>query len=180
MGRIILNQSSQICFIVMVFLFSGLISGCSIPKSNQNAMIDPGTEEKMQEIVVSGELPSVQIAVIDQNQLVWSKTLGQDSDAHYVYMNGSVQKVVDATAVLQLYEKGQIDLDADISNYLPFQVKHPEYLDIPITTRMLLSHRSGLDAVRDQFPWDTECLFYPEYRPNCNLETQKIRLWKNI
>jgi CubicO group peptidase (beta-lactamase class C family) len=67
-------------------------------------------------------------------------------------MNGSVQKVVDATAVLQLYEKGKINLDADISNYLPFEIKHPEYPDIPITMRMLLAHRSGLDAVRDQFP----------------------------
>jgi hypothetical protein len=43
----------------MAFLFSGLISGCSTPKSNQNAMIEPGTEHKIQEIVVSGILPSV-------------------------------------------------------------------------------------------------------------------------
>jgi len=40
---------------------------------------------------------------------------------------------------------------------------------------MLLSHRSGLDAVSDQFGWDTECQFI-EYRPNCNLSTSKMSL----
>ena len=154
-------------FLFVVFLTSGILSSCSTPKSNQNSIIKPGTEQKIQEIVLSGDLPSVQIAVIDQNQLVWSKTLWKKNDNHYVYMNGSVQKVVDATAILQLYEKGKIDLDADINDYIPFEVKHPEYPDIPITIRMLLSHRSGLDAVSDQFSWDTECLF-TQYRPDCN------------
>jgi CubicO group peptidase (beta-lactamase class C family) len=162
-------------FIFVVCLTSGILSGCSTQKSNKNSIIEPGTEQKIQEIIVSGELPSVQIAVIDQNQLVWSKTLGQNSETHYVYMNGSVQKVVDATAILQLYEKGKIDLDADINDYIPFEVKHPEYPDIPITIRMLLSHRSGLDAVSDQFSWDTECLF-TQYRPDCNSATQLMSL----
>ena len=162
-------------FLFVVFLTSGILSSCSTPKSNQNSIIKPGTEQKIQEIVLSGDLPSVQIAVIDQNQLVWSKTLWKKNDNHYVYMNGSVQKVVDATAILQLYEKGKIDLDADINDYIAFEVKHPENPDIPITIRMLLSHRSGLDAVSDQFSWDTECLF-TQYRPNCNSVTQMMSL----
>lgn len=168
-------KNTRTVFIFVVFLISGISSGCSTTKSNQNSILSPGTEQKIQEIVVSGDLPSVQIAVIDQNQLVWSKTYGQEGDAHVVYMNGSVQKVVDATAILQLYEKGNIDLDADINDYIPFEVKHPEYPDIPITIRMLLSHRSGLDAVSDQFSWDTECLF-TQYRPECDSETQLMSL----
>lgn len=167
------TQKSWIAFIVIIFLTSGIVSACSTRISRQNSIIDLGTELKLQEIVASGELPSVQIAIIDQNQLIWSETLGQNSDNNHVYMNGSVQKVVDATAVLQLYEKGQIDLDADINDYIPFAVKHPEYPDIPVTIRMLLSHRSGLDAIGDQFSWDTECLFR-DYRPNCNLETLQM------
>ena len=68
-------------------------------------MIDMEVEHRIKEIMVRGKLPSVQIAVIDQNQIVWLKTLGENSDTQSLYMNGSVQKVVDATAVLQLYEK---------------------------------------------------------------------------
>jgi len=157
------------------FLMIGILCSCSALSPSQNLIIDSAVEQKFQEIVASGELPSVQIAVIDQNQLVWSQAYGQDADTHDVNMNGSVQKVVDATAILQLYEAGKIDLDADINDYLPFEIVHPDYPEIPITTRMLLSHRSGLDAVGDQFSWDTECLFY-EYRPNCNPETQGMSL----
>lgn len=171
-----INHTKRTLFTSVIFLISVLYCGCSAVKPNQNLIIDSTVEQKIQEIVVSGELPSVQIAVIAQDQLVWSKMYGQITDTHFVYMNGSVQKVVDATAILQLYEKGKIDLDADISNYLPFKIEHPEYPDIPITIRMLLSHRSGLDAVSDQFPWDTECLFYPKYRPNCNPKTRKLSL----
>ncbi len=49
-----------------------------------------------------------------------------------------------ATAVMQLWEKGQLDLDKDINAYLPFKIRNPQYPDTPITTRHLLTHRSGL------------------------------------
>lgn len=170
-----IEKKKWVITIFAMFLISGILSSCSRQKSDQNLISDIEIEQSINEIVVSGELPSVQIAVINQDQIIWSKAIGKGSDTHYVYMNGSIQKVVDATAVLQLVEKGLIDLDADISDYLPFEINHPQYPDVPITTRMLLSHRSGLDAISDQFDWDTECHFV-EYRPNCNLETQNISL----
>jgi len=142
---------------------------------DQSAVISPQLDEKVQEIVSDGELPSLQIAVIYQNQLAWSKSYGQNASVNSAYMNGSVQKVLDATAVLQLYERKVIDLDANISDYIPFQVKHPRYPDIPITVRMLLSHRSGLDSLDNQFTWDTENLFV-EYRPSEKPEIAQISL----
>jgi len=170
-----IEKKKWVKIIFALFLISGILYGCSAQKSDQISKIDIEIENRIKEIMVSGELPSVQIAVINQNQIVWSKTLGENSGTQSLYMNGSVQKVVDATAVLQLYEKGMIDLDADISEYIPFEISHPKYPNVPITTRMLLSHRSGLDAVRDQFEWDTECKFV-EYRPTCNPETQNMSL----
>jgi CubicO group peptidase (beta-lactamase class C family) len=169
-------RTKLINIIKVVLLLSGILCSCSALNHKRSTIIDSTIEGKIQEIIVSGELPSVQMALIAQNQLVWLKAYGQNTDTHFVYMNGSVQKVVDATAILQLHETGKIDLDADISDYIPFEIKHPEYPDIPITIRMLLSHRSGLDAFGDQFSWDTECLFYPKYRPNCNPETQRMPL----
>ena len=174
-----IEKKKWVKIIFALFLISGILYGCSAQKSDQISKIDIEIENRIKEIMVSGELPSVQIAVINQNQIVWSKTLGENSGTQSLYMNGSVQKVVDATAVLQLYEKGMIDLDADISEYIPFEISHPKYPNVPITTRMLLSHRSGLDAVRDQFEWDTECKFV-EYRPTCNPETQNMSLGKYL
>jgi len=91
-------------------------------------------------------------------------------------MIGSVQKVFDATAVLQLYDKGIIDLDADVNTYLPFSLRHPQYPDIPITLKMLLSHRSGLDCPSNQFEWDTENSFSPAYRSACAKEIEEMSL----
>jgi CubicO group peptidase (beta-lactamase class C family) len=82
-------------------------------------------------------------------------------------MNASVQKVFTAAAVLQLVERGFVDLDADVNTYLPFTVRHPGFPETPITVRMLLAHRSGLDMLPHQFAWDTESAFSPRFRPAC-------------
>ena len=50
---------------------------------------------------------------------------------------------------MQLWERGLIDLHADINTYLPFEVRHPTYPDVSITTYMLLNHQSGLSRPED-------------------------------
>ena len=169
------NYTKLLSIIALFLLGSGTLSSCLAKNNDQSAVISPQFDEKVQEIVSDGELPSLQIAVIYQNQLAWSKSYGQNASVNSAYMNGSVQKVLDATAVLQLYERKLIDLDANISDYIPFQVKHPRYPDTPITIRMLLSHRSGLDALDHQFTWDTENRFI-EYRPSGKPEIAQISL----
>jgi len=171
-----MNQAKHISIKFVGILLAGILCSCSARNLNPDTFIDSSVEKKIQEVVVSGRLPSVQIAVISQDQIIWSQVYGKNTETNFVYMNGSVQKVVDATAVLQLYEKGMLDLDADINDYIPWDIQHPEFPDVPITIRMLLSHRSGLDAIGDQFPWDTECLFHPLYRPNCKPETLGMSL----
>jgi CubicO group peptidase (beta-lactamase class C family) len=56
----------------------------------------------------------------------------------------STSKTIPLTAIMQLYEKGLVRLDADISQYLPFQVRNPKHPNIPITVRMLLAHTSSI------------------------------------
>ena len=46
---------------------------------------------------------------------------------------------------MRLVEQGKLDLDRDISDYLGFQLRNPNYPDIPITARMLMSHTSSLE-----------------------------------
>ena len=136
--------------------------------------------EKIALLVSEGDLPSLQAAVVHKDEIIWSEAFGESTSVEHVYMNGSVQIVFDATAVLQLYERTMIDLDADISIYLPFTDRHPDYPDTPITIRMILGHRSGLDAFWWQFSWDTECLFYPEYRQECKPEILEMSLGEYV
>lgn len=56
----------------------------------------------------------------------------------------SISKVFAAVGFLKLVEQGKADLDTDISQYLGFQIRNPNYPDIAITARMLLSHTSSL------------------------------------
>ncbi|NOU48172.1 MAG: serine hydrolase [Bacteroidales bacterium] len=56
----------------------------------------------------------------------------------------SISKTVTMTAIMQLYEKGLVNLDTDINQYLPFQVRNPDYSEYPITVRMLLTHTSSI------------------------------------
>ncbi len=59
----------------------------------------------------------------------------------------SLSKTVTATALMQLYEKGLMRLDDDINKYMPISVRNPHYPEIPITFRMLLTHRGGFADV---------------------------------
>lgn len=56
---------------------------------------------------------------------------------------GSVSKLVTATAVMQLVESGDLDLDAPVTNYLDMNLntRFPE----PVTVRHLLTHTAGFE-----------------------------------
>ena len=69
----------------------------------------------------------------------------------------SVTKWVTAIGLMTLYDQGKLDLDRDISEYLPFKVRNPAYPNTPITARMLLSHTSSLspNATRYRPDWES-------------------------
>ena len=103
------------------------------------------------EQVADKRLPALSIALVDDQQIVWSKGYGfQDvakkvpASAETVYRVGSVSKLFTDVAVMQLVEQGKLDLDAPVSQYISdFKPKMlPEHK--PITLRMLMAHRSGL------------------------------------
>ena len=63
--------------------------------------------------------------------------------ASTLFRVGSVSKLFTATAVMQGVERGDLDLDADIKEYLDFEV--PRSFDEPITLRHLLTHTAGFE-----------------------------------
>ncbi len=96
------------------------------------------------------KLPALSIALVDDQQTVWAKGFGwEDADkkiaatAETVYRVGSVSKLFTDIGIMQLVERGVIDLDAPVTNYLPdFKPNNP--FNKAITLRQLMSHRSGL------------------------------------
>ena len=64
-------------------------------------------------------------------------------DDERVYCLASVSKVYAAAAVMQLADRGLVDIDAPVTEYIPdFKMADPRYKDI--TVRMLMDHTSGL------------------------------------
>lgn len=95
-------------------------------------------------------LPAVSIALVDDDQLVWSAGFNAENPAtgaaatgSTVYRVGSVSKLLTDMALMQLVADGKVDLDAPVSQYLPqFQPNNP--FDEAPTVRQLTSHLSGI------------------------------------
>ena len=95
-------------------------------------------------------VPAISIALVDDQRIVWARGFGLEriadsvpATAETVYRVGSVSKLFTDLAIMQLVERGAIDLDAPVTTYLPeFTPENP--FGTPITLRHLMSHRSGL------------------------------------
>ncbi len=100
------------------------------------------------------DMPGFSVGIINQDGTVdyynfgeTTRRSGNTPTKDTVYFAASITKTVTGVAIMQLWEQGKIDLDADVKEYLPFELRHPDYPDTPITTRMLLSHTSGLTNI---------------------------------
>lgn len=95
-------------------------------------------------------LPAVSIVLVDDQQQIWSQSFGMEdaaaekpADLQTVFRIGSVSKLFTDIGIMQLVEKGEIDLDVPVQTYLPdFQPDNQSGKNI--TLRQLMSHRAGL------------------------------------
>ncbi|MDZ4821942.1 MAG: serine hydrolase [Flavobacteriales bacterium] len=71
-----------------------------------------------------------------------TRTLEVDDST--MYRIASISKLVAATGLMKLYDDGLFALDDDISTYLGYEVRNPNWPNVPITFRMLLSHTGSL------------------------------------
>ncbi|MCZ8018743.1 serine hydrolase domain-containing protein [Novosphingobium sp.] len=56
----------------------------------------------------------------------------------------SISKLVTALGVMRLVDQGKLNLDRDVSDYLGWPLRNPEFPDRQITLRQLLSHQASL------------------------------------
>jgi CubicO group peptidase (beta-lactamase class C family) len=122
-----------------------------IPLGDYSYVIDSLTCQIKHNLIKKQGIPSVIVAIIDDQDVVWQEAFGisvtEDNitaSIDDVYKTGSIAKVFTALAIMKLYEEGRIDLDDPLEKYLPdFHLKTRFPCSAPITIRSLLSHRSG-------------------------------------
>jgi CubicO group peptidase (beta-lactamase class C family) len=130
----------------------------------------PGLEEAVQYWLDVGALRGVAALAADRDsRIVVTRGMATDTqpvDEHTLFQVASLSKTAAAALALSLAEEGRLDLDGPIDDVLGLAVRHPVYPETPITTRMLLTHTSGLvDDFLDLAP------FVSEGDPAIDLET---------
>ncbi len=110
-------------------------------------------ESLLHVVMQQQKIPGLSIAIVVGNQLRWSKGFGLadienrvPARAGTVYRLASLSKPITAVAVLQLAERGLLDLDAPVERYCPAFPAKPW----PLTSRHLLAHQSGIRHYRSE------------------------------
>lgn len=97
---------------------------------------------------------SVAISVFDNQHTIYQTYYGYTdidnrikSDEKSVYEWGSVTKLLVWVSVMQLWEQGKIDLNEDISSYLPERFLTKRNYNQPITMINLMNHNAGFAEI---------------------------------
>lgn len=114
---------------------------------------DKELDAVLQEIVARWGIPGLAVGVVEGAEVVHAKGFGVQSletqtpvTLNSAFGTASVSKCFVATAVVQLAERGHIDLDAPLVQYSPyFQMADERYRQI--TIRQMLSHTSGMPDI---------------------------------
>lgn len=134
----------------VLFVFC-LLFACGARAASAQVQL-PAEKLRQIEALISAEvrkqrIPGLSVAVVTDRQLRWSKGYGLSdvennvaAKSATVYRLGSLSKPITATAVMELFERGRIDLDAPVQKYCP---AFPEK-QWPVTTREVLAHLSGI------------------------------------
>jgi serine beta-lactamase-like protein LACTB len=91
--------------------------------------------------------PGISVAIVQEGEPSWSAGFGMadlensvPATPETLFRLASVSKPITATAIMQLFERGRLDLDAEVQKYCPAFPKK----EWPITTRELLGHLGGI------------------------------------
>ncbi|KZN31625.1 serine hydrolase [Pseudoalteromonas luteoviolacea] len=106
----------------------------------------------LQQALVDTGLPSLSVAVISGDQIVYEQAVGfadienaQKSTIHTPYNVGSISKAVSAVSIMQQIEKGAVSLDENVAMMnLTFDPNNPANEGEQISLRNLVTHTSGI------------------------------------
>ena len=93
------------------------------------------------EIVEAYHIPGMAFFVTTPEETIFERNYGQCTSLDQQFFIGSMSKSYTALCVMQLAEKGLVNLDEDISTYLP-DYKFPK----KVSVLSLLNHTSGFDT----------------------------------
>jgi CubicO group peptidase (beta-lactamase class C family) len=139
-----INSKQIVVFVLSVLLFQVI----SFSQQNNNKLF----EEYLNYYVVNKNVPSIAAGIYKDGQIKWIGVSGAGDVENNlpatkasIYRIASITKPITAVAVLQLWERGLIDLDKDARIYIPnFPEKKWKF-----SVRQLLNHTAGIRSYKD-------------------------------
>jgi len=116
---------------------------------------------KFKNELAGNNVAGLSIAVVDRDGIIWSEGFGYFNKqepvavtANTPFLIGSITKTFTAAAIMQLYEKGVIDIDAPLKKYIPeFNLKQVNGNEQDVTVRQLMTHHAGIpDFLTNKHP----------------------------
>lgn len=104
-------------------------------------------ENAISKFMTANKAPGISAALVQDGEFVWSAGFGMadlensvPATSETLYRLGSISKPITATAAMELWERGKLDLDLPVQKYCPAFPQKPW----PITTREPLGHLGGI------------------------------------
>ncbi|MEQ8703323.1 MAG: serine hydrolase domain-containing protein [Phaeodactylibacter sp.] len=164
------NNGLRILFIFFLLSVLSCQKGDDLTVNSQEEL-----EEKLKIEMEDNDLTSISYCVVKNDKILYSNAQGFADKANNKlatdntrYLVASISKTITAVALMKSLEENSISLDDDINQYLPFSVRNPDFPDIAITYRMLLSHTS---SISDDFQnnLDLDC-----YGDDCSMTLEQF------
>jgi CubicO group peptidase (beta-lactamase class C family) len=144
---------------MFVLFFVLLLISSSSP--GQENIIDQGDLEAFVDGIMRAHMEANHIAgatfsFVKDGEILFAKGYGYANVEKKIpvkgdetmFRPGSISKLLTWTAVMQLFEQGKLDLDADINIYLD-NFKIPDTYPEPITMKHLMTHTPGFEEMID-------------------------------
>ncbi len=154
----ILQKASKAIRYLFITIGSALF-GRKSPKPPQSVSSIAELEAYLNKLVEFGAPPGLSLAVAKDGAIVYNKAFGLAdgpkrvaATPETVYQWMSLSKIVTATAIVQLHERGGLNTHDEVSTHLPFfKVQYPSDGSEKITIQHLLNHSSGLPDLQGVF-----------------------------
>lgn len=149
--------------IILILLILTTFASRAFAQKERRVLIQTRLEPLIEKTMRENYIPGFAIGIVENGKVIYAKgfgvtKLGDDKPitSKSLFHMASVTKPFVAIAIMQLVERGKINLDAHVTEYLPyFRMKDERFATI--TVRQMLGHISGMPDVED-YGWDK-----PEY-----------------
>ncbi len=139
-----------ICIALLLSYSENLVANESVPANELEKL-----KASLTRILQEHKVPGASIAMVDKNGPVWVGAIGKANiennilaDKNTLFRAGSTSKMLVAIAILQLTEKGQLELSDTIKSLIPEISYQNEWHNTdPIRVVHLLEHTTGWDDI---------------------------------